>query len=42
MTAGSWRDTWAWSALCAELSRMRRDGLILYGKRRFTIITEFP
>ena len=30
------------SALCAELSRMRRDGLILYGKRRFTIITEFP
>lgn len=28
------------SALCAELSRMCRDGLILYGKRRFTLVTD--
>ena len=28
------------SALCAELSRMCRDGLILYGKRRFTRVTD--
>ena len=27
------------SALCAELSRMQRDGLIRYEKRRFTLLT---
>ena len=27
------------SALCAELSRMQRDGLIRYGRRRFTLLS---